>query len=52
MRDSVRNDLLRDAVIDRIMAIAKGETPAAETSTTEAGSTPNTESTEDKEESA
>ncbi len=52
MRDSVRNDLLRDAVIDRIMTIAKGETPAAETSTTEAGSDTNTESTEDKEESA
>ncbi|MBN8639128.1 MAG: trigger factor [Anaerolineae bacterium] len=51
MRDSVKNDLLREAVIDRIITIAKGEAPAAETSTTEAGST-STESTEDKEESA
>ena len=27
MRDSVRSDLLRDAVLDRIIAIAKGEAP-------------------------
>lgn len=51
MRDSIRNDLLRDVVIDRIIAIAKGEVSAAP-SATEAESTTNTESTEDKEESA
>lgn len=28
MRDSVRNDLVRDRVLDRIVAIAKGEAPA------------------------
>ena len=36
MRDSVRSDLLRDAVLDRIILIAKGEAPAIESSTTEA----------------
>lgn len=49
MRDSVRNDLLRDVVIDRIVAIATGEVTAPPS---EAGSTTPTESTEDKEESA
>jgi len=53
MRDSVRNDLLRDQVIDRIVAIAKGEKSAlASLPTPEAGSTTTTEPTEDKEESA
>ncbi len=53
MRDSVRNDLLRDQVIDRIVAIAKGEKSAlAPLPTPEAGSTTTTEPTEDKEESA
>ena len=28
MRDSVRSDLLRDTVLDRILVIAKGEAPA------------------------
>jgi trigger factor len=39
MRDSVRSDLLRDAVLDRILVIAKGEAPAiseAAAETTEA----------------
>jgi trigger factor len=32
MRDSVRSDLLRDAVLDRVILIAKGEAPAIEAS--------------------
>jgi trigger factor len=44
MRDSVRSDLLRDAVLDRIAAIAKGEAPAldAPSDAAEAPVTPET----------
>jgi hypothetical protein len=36
MRDSVRSDLLRDAVLDRVILIAKGEAPTLEASANEA----------------
>lgn len=35
MRDSVRSDLLRDTVLDRIIAIAKGEAPALDAAASE-----------------
>ncbi len=44
MRDSVRSDLLRDAVLERITAIAKGENPTTKTEApSEEGTTENTE---------
>ena len=49
MRDSVRSDLLRDAVLDRIIAIAKGEAP---TITTPEPSTPEATTEESKPEVA
>jgi len=57
MRDSVANDLLREQVIDRIIAIAKGEAPELATEPAEAVEAGNStsdesQSTEDKEESA
>ncbi len=45
MRDNVVNDLLRDKVVDRVVAIARGEAP-------EAGNVENVEVTEEKGESA
>lgn len=45
MRDNVVNDLLRDKVLDRVVAIARGEAP-------EAGNVENVEDTEEKGETA
>ena len=49
MRESVRSDLLRDAVLDRVIAIAKGEAP---TITKPEETKPDNVTSENKEESA